>query len=147
MSWNKLNLWVQVTLEDTVSEFFYAPLFVTILATVLCYFDVIPFPYEIVLSSVVLLGVLLGFRALWVLNFINHAEPTVAHVGVRLGRFRKWVEHEMQVGDGTAAFDTKHTFLKNEVTEGEPVWVMVHHRKKKRILIIKRLKDKDSLVG
>lgn len=142
-----LLLWIQVVLEDTVSEFFYTPLFVALVASVLAYFEVVPMPYEIFLSAALLLGFLFFLRSLWVLAFIKHSEPVIAYVGNRTGYFRKWAEHILHVQDQHGPFEAKHTFLKKEVSEGEIVLALVHRRQKRRVLIARRKFDKDSLVG
>lgn len=142
-----LLVWLQVILEDTVSEFLYAPLFITVIASALAYFDVIPVPAVIFGSASVVLATVLLLRALWVLTFIRNSDPVVAHVGQKTGQFRKWVEHVVHVDQDDAPFDAKHSFLKKEVSEGELLLVLVHRRQKKRILVVRRMADENSLVG
>lgn len=147
MKSGSLFLWLQVVLEDTVSEFFYAPLFLTTIAVVLTALDIVPLPYQIFVAAALLLGVLFLLRSIWVWVFIKHSDPVVAYVGKSMGKFRKWVEHWIHFEAGGRPFETKHTFLRKEISEGEPVLVLVHHRQKKRVLVVRRMSDKESLVG
>lgn len=145
MDYRKLQLLTQVTLEDSLAELLYSPLLIASIATVLCYFDIIPFPFEILLSAVVVISLLLGLRMLRNWIFIGRSEPLLALVGKRNGGFRKWAEHTVHFDDKEHP-ETKYSFIKGEVSEGENLLVLRHLQKKNKILLVQRQRDKDSLL-
>ncbi len=147
MKGESVMLWLQVVLEDTVSEFIYSPLFITIVAIVLTFFDILPIPYQFFVAAALILGTLFLVRSIWVWVFIKNSNPVIAYVGKNTGKFRKWTEYWIHFEEGGRRFETKHTFLRKEIAEGEPVLVLVHHRQKRRVLIVHRMRDKESLVS
>ncbi len=146
MNKEKLRLWLQVTIEDTVAELFYTTLAFALLAFVLAWFRVIPFPAAIFGCVVILLAVLLAARAFRNLLFLRRADPVVGRIGREMGRFKKWTEHLVHFEIDGAAFQVKHSFLRKEVTEGEPVLLLTHARKRTTILVVRRMQQKESLV-
>lgn len=146
MNQERFRLWLQVMIEDTVVELLATALALLLLAFVLALFRVIPFPAGMFGAAAALPALLLAARGFRNLFFIRRADPVVGRIGREMGRFRKWTEHLVHFEIDGAAFRVKRSFLKKEVTEGEPVLLLTHARKRTAILIVRRMQQDESLV-
>lgn len=146
MNAERFRLWLQVMIEDTVVELLATALGLLVLACLLALFRVIPFPAPMFGVAAALPALLLAARGYRNLRFIRRADPVVGHIGREMGRFRKWAEHLVHFEIDGTAFRVKHSFIKKEVTEGEPVLLLAHARKRTSILIVRRMRQDESLV-
>lgn len=145
MDYRKLQLLTQVTFEDSLAEMIYSPLIIAAVVSILSFFDIIPIPFVAMLLGIAFFSILLGLRILRNWFFIGRSELVSAVVGKCNGKFRRWVEHTV-IFDDEENPETKYSFIKGEVSEGENLLVLRHLKKKKHILIVHRPRDENSLL-
>ncbi len=142
-----LKLWLQVTLEDNVAEFLYAPLFIATIAWIVCISGLVDYPHIIFLIPCTILFILLALRAFRNWLFIQKSELALAIVGQELGKFRKWREHALFFTVDGVEHRTKHVFLKDEVRAGDEVMILTRSDRPKSILVVRLPHDTKSLIG
>jgi hypothetical protein len=136
-------LWVDVTIEDNTAEFFYVPLIILLIAGGLAWAQVIPLPATLFAAGALVAAIGLGLRAYANWSFLHHSRPVLAQVGVQFGKFRKWVEHRVEFVHEDQRRSVKHTFLKNEVTTGEELLILVSNRNAQKIRVVRRQREKE----
>jgi hypothetical protein len=140
------RVFLQVAIEDITAHVCGVCLFFLAAAALLALFEVIPVPFDLIAWVFIVYLVFLGLRGWRLVVFIKTSVPIFALVGPETGRFRQFVEHVVHVPEGEKAYDIRHTFLKNDVSEGEPILVLVRGGKKKRLLVLKRHNHRSSLI-
>ena len=140
------KLWLQVTLEDTVAEFFYAPLALMLIAWGVAFFGLVDFPHAVFAASAVLLLSLFVLRAIRNWIFIRESDLAIAKVGVCTGKFRKWREHVLDFSVDGTTHRVRHVFLKNEVEPGDDIAILSRRGKRESILVAHRSRDAQSLL-
>lgn len=143
---SRFTLWCQVTLEDNAAEFFYAPLIVLLIVGGLAWGGVLPLPAGMFVGPILIALFALVVRGLWNWRLLRRASPVVARVGACQGKFRKWTEHHVHYLHQGESRTVKHTFLRNQVEEGEALLILVDQRKPTKIRVARRARDKDSII-
>ncbi|GAB5562019.1 MAG: hypothetical protein SynsKO_36660 [Synoicihabitans sp.] len=140
------QIWLQVTLEDNVAEYLYSPLFFTVIATIIAAIGWIPVSWEILLSASIVMLTLLIIRGLRNFLFLRTSLFIPAQVGMKTGRFRKYIEHEVKFECYDQQHCVKFAFQKGEVKEGELLVVAVKKSNPKKLMIVQRASDDESLL-
>jgi hypothetical protein len=141
-----LKLWLQVTLEDTVAEFFYAPFVLTLVGWMVSSFGLVDLPPDIFAAAAALLFLLFSTRAVRNLMFVRHADIALATAGAAQGKFRKWCEHVLHFSFDGAEYHVRHVFLKGEVEVGDYIVILSRKGKRESILVVHRQRDTQSLL-
>lgn len=142
-----VQIWFQVTLEDYVAEFFYTPLLFTSAGTVIAAFGWIPLPWEIFLAPSIMMILAVALRGVRNYLFLRSADFIPAQVGIKTGRFRKYVEHEVLFNHHDRQFRRKFAFLKNEVEEGELLIIALKPSNPRKFMVVHRASDQNSLLN
>jgi hypothetical protein len=143
---SEFSVWFWVTLEDNGAEFFYAPMVLLVLASILAGVGVLPLPAVIFLAGLPPLVLGLVVRAVQSWKFVEHGVPVLGEIGPSPSaktRFRKWEEHLVHFEHEGEARAVKHVFLKKEARDGEQVLILVDERNPKRIRVVKPAKDRE----
>jgi hypothetical protein len=139
-------IWLQVTLDDNFAWFFVMPTIFALVLAGICYLGLWDMPPGLFL---LVAGVFVAGWMVVALNnaiFVRRAFPVHGIVGPPGRRFRGYVNHTVSYEIDRQRFDTAHTFLKNEVKEGEDILLLVHTRNPNKIRVLQRAQDKSSLL-